>query len=61
LQRDIPSLNEWIDSVEEQLDEYEATGGSNTNTNLDLQVTYLKVWFTIFVWHVVPLILCWCL
>jgi hypothetical protein len=41
LQRDIPALNEWIDSVEAQLDEYEATGG--IITNLDSKVTYLKV------------------
>lgn len=45
LQRDIPALNEWIDSVEVQLDEFEAPGGINTNS--DLQVAYLKVRFII--------------
>ncbi|XP_021932648.1 dystrophin-like [Zootermopsis nevadensis] len=40
LQRDIPALNEWINNVEVQLDEFEATGG--IDTNLDLQVAYLK-------------------
>jgi hypothetical protein len=41
LQREIPALNEWIDRVEAQLDAFETTGG--LNTNLDLQITYLKV------------------
>lgn len=41
LQRDISALNEWIDSVEVQLDKFEATG--RINTNLDVQVAYLKV------------------
>lgn len=45
LEREIPALNEWIDGVEIQLDEYEATGG--INANLDSQVTYLKVWLII--------------
>ncbi|XP_033609096.1 dystrophin, isoforms A/C/F/G/H isoform X6 [Cryptotermes secundus] len=40
LEREIPALNEWIDGVEIQLDEYEATGG--INANLDSHVTYLK-------------------
>jgi hypothetical protein len=46
LERDIPALNGWIDSVEAQLDEYDA--GGEIYANLDLQVTCLKVWVGIF-------------
>jgi hypothetical protein len=43
LQREIPALNEWIDRVEAQLDAFETTEA--LNTNLDLQIGYLKVSF----------------
>jgi hypothetical protein len=46
LQREIPALNEWIDRVEAQLDAFETT--EPVNTNLDLQIMYLKVCFIIF-------------
>ncbi|XP_069695333.1 dystrophin, isoforms A/C/F/G/H isoform X7 [Periplaneta americana] len=40
LQRDIPTLNEWMDNVEAQLDEQESA--ARINKNLDLQVAHLK-------------------
>ncbi|PSN29971.1 hypothetical protein C0J52_24408 [Blattella germanica] len=40
LQKDIPALNEWIDGVEVQLDEYEAV--EPTKKNLDAEVSFLK-------------------
>ncbi|XP_021923263.1 utrophin-like [Zootermopsis nevadensis] len=40
LSQNCPALSEWINNVEVQLDEFEGTEG--IDTNLDLQVAYLK-------------------